>query len=63
MLPLGGLLIALFVGWRLGYTRVRKEITGVSNGLFNIWFVVLRFITPIGVIVVFYESIKGLFSA
>lgn len=63
MLPLGGLLIALFVGWRLGYTRVRKEINGVSNGLFNTWFVVLRFITPIGVIVVFYESIKGLFGA
>jgi NSS family neurotransmitter:Na+ symporter len=63
MLPLGGLLIAIFVGWRLGYTRVRKEVTGVNNGLFNVWFVVLRFITPIGVIVVFYESIKGLFAA
>lgn len=62
MLPLGGLLIAIFVGWRLGYTRVRKEVTGVNNGLFNVWFVVLRFITPIGVIVVFYESIKGLFA-
>ena len=63
MLPLGGLLIAIFVGWKLGYTRVRKEVTGVNNGLFNVWFVVLRFITPIGVIVVFYESIKGLFAA
>lgn len=63
MLPLGGLLIAVFVGWRLGYTRVRKEVTGVNNGLFNIWFVILRFVTPIGVIVVFYESIKGLFGA
>lgn len=63
MLPLGGLLIAIFVGWKLGYTRVRKEITGISNGVFNVWFVVLRFITPIGVIVVFYESIKGLFGA
>ncbi|MDG1292864.1 MAG: sodium-dependent transporter [Pseudomonadales bacterium] len=62
MLPLGGLLIAIFVGWKLGYTRVRKEVTGVNNGLFNVWFVVLRFITPIGVIVVFYESIKGLFA-
>ena len=62
MLPLGGLLIAIFVGWKLGYTRVRKEVTGVNNGFFNVWFVVLRFITPIGVIVVFYESIKGLFA-
>ena len=62
MLPLGGLLIAIFVGWKLGYTRVRKEVIGVNNGLFNVWFVVLRFITPIGVIAVFYESLKGLFT-
>ncbi len=62
MLPLGGLLIAIFVGWKLGYTRVRKEVTGINNGLFNVWFVVLRFITPIGVIAVFYESLKGLFT-
>lgn len=57
MLPLGGLLIALFVGWKLGYTRVRKEISDVSNLTFNLWFIVLRFIAPIGVVVVFYESI------
>jgi len=62
MLPLGGLLIAIFVGWKLGYTRVRKEVSGINNGLFNVWFVVLRFITPIGVIAVFYESLKGLFT-
>ncbi|MBT8151940.1 MAG: sodium-dependent transporter, partial [Gammaproteobacteria bacterium] len=26
MLPLGGLFIALFVGWSMGYTRVRKQV-------------------------------------
>ncbi len=57
MLPLGGLLIAVFVGWRMGYTRVRKEISDVSTGLFNIWFVVLRFLAPLGVVVVFLSSL------
>ena len=59
MLPLGGLLIALFVGWKVGYTRVRKEIDGLSTGLFNLWFISLRFIAPAGVLVIFYQGIKA----
>lgn len=59
MLPLGGLLIALFVGWKLGYTRVRKEIDSLSTGLFNLWFISLRFIAPAGVLVIFYQGIKA----
>ena len=57
MLPLGGLLIAVFTGWVLGYTRVRKEIQDIPSWLFNILFVVLRFIAPVGVIVVFLNSV------
>jgi NSS family neurotransmitter:Na+ symporter len=57
MLPLGGLLIAIFVGWKMGYTRARKEVHDISSGLFNIWFVVLRFIAPLGVLVVFLKSL------
>ena len=63
MLPLGGLLIAIFVGWRLGYTRVRKEVSGGSNMIFNLWFIVLRFVAPIGVMLVFYESIKNILAS
>ena len=58
MLPLGGLLIAAFVGWVLGYTRVRKEINDISTGLFNLWFIVLRFIAPLGIIFVFWDNIR-----
>ena len=57
MLPLGGLLIALFVGWQLGYTRARKEVQNIRVGLFNLWFVVLRFIAPLGVVAVFLRSL------
>lgn len=59
MLPLGGLLIAVFVGWKMGYTKVRKEINELNSVVFNIWFVVLRFIAPIGVAVVFYNAIEA----
>jgi len=57
MLPLGGLFIAVFVGWKFGYTRARKEISDIATGLFNVWFVVLRFIAPLGVIAVFLKSL------
>lgn len=63
MLPLGGLLIAIFVGWRLGYTRVRKEVSGSSNIVFNLWFITLRFVAPIGVMLVFYESVKSMLAS
>lgn len=67
MLPLGGLAIAIFVGWRWGYTRTRKEMPNMNSGLFNILFVVLRFIAPAGVALVFINGIaekllgKGIF--
>ncbi len=57
MLPLGGLLIAVFVGWKLGFTRSRKEISEISGGLFNLWFVVIRFIAPLGVLIIFAKSL------
>lgn len=63
MLPLGGLLISIFVGWKLGYTRVRKQISELPVLLFNLWFIVLRFIAPAGVIIIFYQSIKSSFGA
>ncbi|MGB5324072.1 MAG: sodium-dependent transporter [Pseudomonadales bacterium] len=58
MLPLGGLLIAVFAGWSMGYTRVRKEVNDIPTLLFNLWFIVLRFIAPIGVLFVFLNSLK-----
>ena len=58
MLPLGGLLISLFVGWKL-VTPVRKQISELPTLLFNIWFIILRFIAPAGVLVIFYQSIKA----
>ena len=61
MLPLGGLSIAVFVGWRYGYTRTRKEMQAMSSGLFNILFVILRFIAPAGVALVFINGIAERF--
>ena len=52
MLPLGGLLIAIFVGWIMRRNTVRKQLRDTSELMFNIWYVVTRFIAPAGVIAI-----------
>ena len=59
MLPLGGLLIAIFVGWVYGYTKTRKAMPQVPTLVFNLLFVTIRFIAPIGVAIVFVNGLLG----
>ncbi|MFP4243700.1 MAG: sodium-dependent transporter [Ectothiorhodospira sp.] len=58
MLPLGGLFIALFVGWRMTRRSVQDEL-GVGAGLlFRGWYMVLRFLAPIGILLVFLNAVN-----
>lgn len=56
MLPLGGLLVALFAGWIMSREAMEQELA-LSPGMFNLWFVTLRFITPVAVAVVFVYNL------
>lgn len=58
MLPLGGLFIAIFVGWKLRRGLVRKNIGIQKELFFNIWYGVLRIIAPLGIIVVFLKAVN-----
>jgi NSS family neurotransmitter:Na+ symporter len=63
MLPLGGLLIAIFAGWIMKRTVVEKELNMSSYGLYALWTVVLRLVSPAAVLIVmlwalFQEQIK-----
>ena len=53
MLPLGGLFIALFVGWCMRREHVRKELHAESLGFIDAWMWVLRYIAPVLVSLVF----------
>ena len=53
LLPLGGLLIALFVGWAL-MKRIAAEQLGFSEGWkWRLWSISIRFLAPAGVLAVF----------
>ncbi|MCG5493215.1 MULTISPECIES: sodium-dependent transporter [Ectothiorhodospira] len=58
LLPLGGLLIALFVGWRMTRRSVEDELGIGSRLIFGAWYYVLRFAAPIGILLVFLKAIN-----
>lgn len=53
MLPLGGLLIAIFAGWVMPDSRVMQEMAMKSPALYRIWRVTLRFVSPAGILLIF----------
>lgn len=59
-LPLGAFFIAIFVGYALPTKMVRQELetgTGKNPLLFNIWYFSIRYIVPVGIGIVFLQSI------
>ncbi|PSF06103.1 sodium-dependent transporter [Marinobacter fuscus] len=56
LLPLGGLLVAVMAGWIMSRPAMEKELA-LSPGLFNLWFVTVRFITPVAVGIVFIYNL------
>ncbi len=57
MLPLGGLLIAVFTAWIMSRKSVINELRMSSSIIFQIWFIVVRYVAPIGVIIIFIHAI------
>ena len=60
-LPVGGLLIALFVGWILGAKETRDELE-VGHGpmaSFGLWHFLIRFVAPLAVGAIIVSVILG----
>ncbi len=57
LLPLGGLFIAIFVGHLMAEHKVKEELA-THPLLYKIWYFLLRYITPLLVIIVFLKAIK-----
>lgn len=58
MLPLGGLLIAIFAGWVVSVKSSYDEMDNGRRG-YALWLFLLRFVTPIAVILIFL-NVSGL---
>ncbi len=59
MMPLGGILISLFVGWKISESDNRGEFEGISNGVFKFWLFLTRFVAPAAVAVIMIMTFIG----
>lgn len=57
MMPLGGILMALFVGWRIEPSAIAADLSFGSNALFMIWLWMIRVVVPLAILWVLYTSI------
>ena len=62
LMPFGGLLFALFAGWKMSKEDVRDEFTngGTRNvRLFNVVYFLIRYIAPVGIVGIFLTTLLG----
>ncbi|GAF03123.1 sodium-dependent transporter [Saccharicrinis fermentans] len=59
LLPLGGILISVFIGWFLGKDKVKEEIEahGGKVVILNVFMVIVKIFAPIAVALVFMKNI------
>lgn len=55
MLPLGGLMIAIYAGWLMKKEYSQEELN-IKQIWYNIWLFLIRFVAPIMVIIVFLNA-------
>ncbi len=61
-LAIGGMLLAIFIGWFVKREDLEDELTNggtVKFGLFNIWYALMKFVIPLAVLVV---AVMGIIS-
>ena len=58
MLPLGGVGIAIFAGWLMKQSSTEEELALTKSIFYRIWQILIRYITPAAVIIVFLNAIN-----
>lgn len=61
ILPLGGLLVAILVGYFIPKDKIKKELSNYGNlkmhNTINIYYIVLKYVTPVLLIIVFLSTL------
>ncbi|MDD2420387.1 MAG: sodium-dependent transporter [Bacteroidia bacterium] len=62
MLPVGGLLVVLFVGWKMKVSDVYDELTSgatisLKDWIFNSIFFIIKYVAPIAILIVLINSL------
>jgi NSS family neurotransmitter:Na+ symporter len=57
MLPLGGLLIAIFAAWKMSRDSSVDELAMGDGFFYRVWRFLVRYLTPVAVIIVFLNAV------
>ncbi|PCJ65372.1 MAG: sodium-dependent transporter [Candidatus Hydrogenedentota bacterium] len=57
LMPLGGLLVALFTGWAMKEAVTREELDLHDHPFFAFWLFTMRFVAPVLILIVFLNAI------
>ncbi len=58
MLPLGGLLISLFVGWKMKEKLIESNVFNSTKPYYVAWRYILKFLTPIAVMIIILHGLE-----
>ena len=56
MLPLGGVLIVIFTSWLMSRSTTIDELGVGDKNIYKIWRFIVRYIAPLGVIIIFFNT-------
>jgi NSS family neurotransmitter:Na+ symporter len=57
LMPVGGILIALFVGWRIKPELLESELSFPNPFMAKVWLLLIRFVAPAGILWVMVSSL------
>lgn len=57
MMPLGAILIAIFVGWRMQPAVLAEELSFVSPAVRAVWLWLIRIVAPLGILAIMIGSV------
>ncbi|GHD26277.1 sodium-dependent transporter [Parahalioglobus pacificus] len=58
LLPVGGLLIAVFAGWVMTRKNSRDEFNALGDRAYSIWYFLIRFVVPPALLVIFVMGVS-----
>jgi NSS family neurotransmitter:Na+ symporter len=58
LLPVGGFLIALFVGWCVRRDTLMQELGLAGSAWFSLWYFLIRYLVPVAIFLVFLLGVS-----
>ena len=58
MLPVGGLLIAVFAAWQMSRSSLQEELPGLPRAVFELWHLLLRFLLPAAIVIIIFSGLS-----